>query len=468
MSIEETLLRFEKKYMFLYEIEVNGFPVYTCFRDRVNLILSGDVTEGKIEYESEKGRIYPKRIWDSLLKYRKFKKSKTLIFTSSMFRRDYGRNLAAEYLMEKYPDAVVFEWPSRTDAYDRAYFRDSQKNRYCPIDFYILAYKIYSRLHCKKETILEEKCRKRLVDYFQKINNVEGELEKQVIDILIQEMPKSYASTAISQQLFHKLFRKYKNIEYAIDFWGSGRENIIPVLPGKFQSIELQHGIITEFHPGYIYPPKANEKCKRFFARTLLLYGEATKKLLTQKSVFTEKQVEVIGNPRILKYKQEFGESSEKRQYILFTSQPFEQDVKGAEYYSEMIPILQSIQKQLNTDEKWKKYSLAIKLHPRENNGIKNKYEDSIPGCKVFDNATQLYELLGKSFLHITATSTTLYEAAFFDTPTVLVSYQGYKSEDVFGFKVKKIKNKLPDELVELAEYEDYLKYLKDQTLNYM
>lgn len=468
MSIEETLLRFEKKYMFLYEIEVNGFPVYTCFRDRVNLLLSGDATEKKVEYENEKGQIYPKRIWDSLLKFRKFKKSKTLIFTSAMFRRDYGRNLAAEYLMGKYPDAVVFEWPSRTDAYDIAYFQDSKKDRYCPIDCYILAYKIYSRLHRKEETILEEKCRKRLVDYFEKGNNVEDEAEKRIINMLIQEMPKSYASTVISQQLFRKLFRKYNNIEYAIDFWGSGRENIIPVLPGKFESIELQHGIITEFHPGYIYPPKANEKCKRFFARTLLLYGEATKKLLTQKSVFTEKQVEIIGNPRILKYKQEFGDCSEKRQYILFTSQPFEQDVKGAEYYSEMIPILQSIQKQLNADEKWKKYSLAIKLHPRENNGIKNKYEDSIPGCKVFDNATQLYELLGKSFLHMTANSTTLYEAALFDTPTVLVPFQGYKPKEIFGFDVKITQGKLPEELIDEKNYEEYLIYLKNETLKYM
>ena len=53
--------------------------------------------------------------------------------------------------------------------------------------------------------------------------------------MLIQEMPKSYASTVISQQLFRKLFRKYNNIEYAIDFWGSGRENIIPVLPDGIQ-----------------------------------------------------------------------------------------------------------------------------------------------------------------------------------------------------------------------------------------
>jgi len=200
----------------------------------------------------------------------------------------------------------------------------------------------------------------------------------------------------------------------------------------------------------------------------MLLYGEATKKLLIEKSVFTEAQIEVIGNPRIQKYKQEFGESNEKRQYILFTSQPFEQDVKGVNYYSEMIPFLQSIQKQLVTDDKWRKYQLVIKLHPRENNGIKNRYKESIPECEVFDNSTPLYELLGKSFLHLTANSTTLYEAALFDTPTVLLPYQGYKPEEIFGFDVKITNNILPNELVDIEKYREYLLYLKDQTLKYM
>lgn len=215
-------------------------------------------------------------------------------------------------------------------------------------------------------------------------------------------------------------------------------------------------------------PSDANKKCKRFFDRTMLLYGEATKKLLMEKSVFTEEQIEVIGNPRILKYKQEFGENNEKRQYILFTSQPFEQDVKGATYYSEMIPFLQSIQKQLETDDKWRKYQLVIKLHPRENNGIKNRYKESIPECEVFDNTTPLYELLGKSFLHLTANSTTLYEAALFDTPTVLLPYQGYKPEEIFGFDVKITNDILPNELVDTEKYREYLFYLKDQTLKYM
>lgn len=464
----ENLLKFEKKYPFLYEIESNGVPIYTCFRDTVSLILTRETLDRQTEYTAENGKIYLKRIRDSWLKFRKFKKAKTLIFTSSMFRRDYGRNLAVEYLMDQYPDAVVFEWPSRTDTYDLAYFQDLQKERYCPIDFYIMVYKLYSYFHRRQKAILEDCCRNRMRSYFQAMENPENECEQKAIDLLLQEIPKSYASTAISQQLFRKFFKNYHNIEYAIDFWGSGRENIIPALPGKFETIELQHGIITEFHPGYIYPEGANKKCKRFFERTMLLYGEATKQLLIRKSVFKEENIKVIGNPRIQKYKQEVEHGKNKRKYILFTSQPFEQDVKGSNYYSEMIPILQRIQKQLETDEKWNGYQLAIKLHPRENNGIKVRYEESIQGCVVFDNTTQLYKLLGESVIHITANSTTLYEAALFDVPTVLFPYQGYKPEEIFGFKVIVVEERLPDELRDVEFYEKYLQFLKIETLKYM
>lgn len=76
--------------------------------------------------------------------------------------------------------------------------------------------------------------------------------------------------------------------------------------------------------------------------------------------------------------------------------------------------------------------------------------------------------MLGKSFLHLTANSTTLYEAALFDTPTVLLPYQGYKPEEIFGFDVKITNDILPNELVDTEKYREYLFYLKDQTLKYM
>lgn len=468
MNLKETLFEFEKKYPFLYEIEVKGVPIYTCFRDMVLLILDGKSTEKSNDFEIEKGRIYPKRIIDSYMKLKRLRNAKTLVFSSSMFRRDYGRNLAAEYLMDKYPETVVFEWPSRSDVYDAAYFSDLRRKCYCPLDFYIFIYKIYKRIYKKKMLVIEEKCRANLKRSFSKTTYLANICEQEAIKYLIREMPILYAETMISQKIFGKLFNKYSNIKYVIDFWGSARENIIPVLPGEFEAIELQHGIITEIHPGYIYPAEAKHKCKKFFERTILVYGEATKKLLTEKSIFDKSKVEIIGNPRIHKYKQEFKVSDEKRQYILFTSQPFEQDVAGSKYYDEIIPYLQNIQRQLNREERWKSYQLGIKLHPRENNGVKKRYETSIPGCVVFDNATQLYELLEKSFLHITATSTTLYEAALFDTPTILLPYQGYIDEEIYGFQVRHYSEELPEELLISEKYKEYLIYLKNKTLEYM
>ena len=68
----------------------------------------------------------------------------------------------------------------------------------------------------------------------------------------------------------------------------------------------------------------------------------------------------------------------------------------------------------------------------------------------------------------MTANSTTLYEAALFDTPTVLVPYQGYQPEEIFGFNVKMTNDILPDELIDAERYSDYLGYLKNQTLKYM
>lgn len=469
MNIEETLFKFENKYPFLYEIEVDGFPIYTCFRETLSLVLSGNEQENHTAFIEKKGRIYPRRIMESFVKLIRFRRAKTLIFTSTMFRRDYGRNLSAEYLMSYYPEAVTFEWPSRVEAYDVAYFNDKNKHRYCPLDFYVLIYKIYVIRHKNEALKLENQCRNRLSKAFDTAPKAETNTEKKAIDILMSKMPESYAITVLSHQLLRKFFSKYKNIEYAVDFWGSARENIFPVLPGKFESIELQHGIIHPNHYGYIYPAGANHRCKRFFERTMLVYGESTKQLLVKDSVFREEQIKVIGNPRIIEYRKQFVLPQQVRKLILFTSQPFEQDGAATHYYDTVIPILEKVCQSIGKED----YYMAIKLHPRENNGVREIYEEKIPTCKVYDNSAQLFELLGQSRLHITVSSTTLYEAALFDCPTVCIDYDNRKPVDNYGFETWNIKTsaeveKVLQRCLDKKQYKDYLAYLKRETMQYM
>lgn len=424
-----TLFEFEEKYKFLYEELVCGVSIYTCLRDNVSAILVGSLKTNQAVEQNAKGKIYPKRLIDTLLKWRKYRNCKTVIFTSAVYRRDHGRNLNVEFLMKKYPDAVAFEWPSRNEMFDRAYFDD--KADYVPLDAYILLYKLYCFLHKKQMANLEEECRIRLKKNFDRFTT-ESETEKYAIEYLLNTLPNSVVSTQFSQQIFKWLFRNYNNIEYAVDFWGSGRENIIPVLQGKPKSIELQHGIITPIHPGYIYPAFVKNIKSSLFERYILVFSEKEKKFLTQNSIYQIDQIEVVGNPRIQMYKNSDKVNKKKKKWVLFTSQPYEQDYHGYSYYTEMIPYLKHIKKFIDRDGR---FQLAIKLHPRENDSIKKRYEEEIPGVMVFGSSAQLYEIFSETYLHITATSTTLFEALEFDVPTVTVQFMDYNPITIFGIK---------------------------------
>ena len=471
MSSILQLHTFEEKYPFLYHFVENGVPLYTVLRDGVSLRLEGGTEQTPVPAET--GRIYPKRVWDSLVKWGQFKKKRTLIFTSSVYRRDKGRNLAAEFLLEKYPDAVIFEWPSRNEAYDIAYFADPQRDKYCPVELYLILYKAYRLLNRKKRSAYEAQCRQKLQVAFDNAPSPENDGEIRAIAYLLQELPRACADTRDNHAIFRWLFRSYKNVEYAIDFWGSARENIIPVLPGKPESIELQHGIITAYHTGYIYPAFVKDCGTPFFHRKLLVYGEETKRLLCEKSIFSPQLVEVIGNPRIKMYKKTFPTQVTERKQIMFASQTYEQDGTADNYYDTVIPVLKEIESMLLTQQQWAGYTLVIKLHPRENNAIKQRYQDALPHSMVYGNSSQLFDMLSNSFVQLTVSSTTLYEAAEFDTPTVTVQYNNFRVQDIYGFDTMHIATpeaaaEVMEKLLDEQTYQSYLIYLKEKTTQYM
>lgn len=472
MGQKELLFAFEDKYRFLYDIEANGVPIYTCLRDGVCARLQGNTMESSSN-TSDKGRVFINRLIASGKKIYRFRKKKALIFTSSMYRRDKGRNLAAEYLMQEYPDAVVFEWPSRNEIYDSAYFKDVNKDKYCPLDLYLAIYKLYIRIFRKQYRRLYEECKDTLASAFAGTHDQIGEHEQTAIEYLMKAIPESYAITTISQKIFKKLFQKYRHVEYAIDFWGSARENIIPVLPGKPKSIELQHGVITSSHPGYVYPEFVKGK-QSFFQRKFLVYGQSTKDILCNNSIFVEKQVDIIGNPRIKMYLEEYTMKESDRKYLLFTSQPFEQDLGLSGYYDAVINCLKDLKQCVNANENYSDYKLAIKLHPRENQIVKKRYVEELgEDVKCFGSDKDLYELLSQTFIHFTVNSTVLYEAAEFGCPTVIFPYGKFDMREMFGEEIKIVHTEqdIKECMAELADdkmYSNYLRYLKRITEKFM
>lgn len=470
MTQIEKLIQFETEYPRLYDVKVNGVPVYAALRDGVNArINGGEVQESS--FESEQGKISLRRVIDSFFKLKRFKKAKSAVFASAVYRRDKGRNLAAEFLMDKYPDTVVFEWPSRNESFDFAYFTDKNRDKYCPLEWYLIKYKLYMRLHRKEYQHYCDECKALLADILPENTDDLPQNYQCAVDYLKSEMPGSYATTIISQKLFKKLFGKYKNLEHAVDFWGSARENIIPVLPGNPESIELQHGIITKVHPGYVYPDFVKSEDNRFFGRTLLVFGEKVKDILTEDSIFRKEQIEVVGNPRIIKYKKEFPIKEEERNLIMFASQPYEQSGVGVNYYKTIINYLKRVQAFLNNN-KLDNYILCVKLHPREDNKVKEIYESEIENIKVYDNSSQLYDILNRCFIQLTVSSTTLYEAAEFDVPTVVFEYNNTEFKDIFGFLPLVINGENLDDVLRLIfdnkQREHYTSKLKEDSKNYM
>ncbi len=461
MNIKAQLFEFEEKYPFLYNEIVGGVSVYTCLRDGVVACLSSDIKETNSNVGTQKGEIFIRRLLGTFLRWRKFRKAETVVFTSSVYRRDNGRNLATEFLLDKYPNGVVFEWPSRNESFDKAYFSD--RLNYVPLDGYLIRYKIYCKLHKKKIQSLENQCRERLLNEFNKNPPTTAE-HKRAVDYLIEELPRSVVATKVSQRIFARMFRKYKNVKYAIDFWGSGRENIIPVLQGKPKSIELQHGIITPVHPGYVYPEFVKEINSSLFKRTILVYDNRYKEILCNESIYKPEQIEIVGNPRIQTYKKLFATKKSEKKWVLFTSQSYEQDQPGVVYYEKMIPYLQEFSKLLEKDGC---YKLAIKLHPRENEGVKELYEKAIPNAVVFGASSPLYELLNETYLHITATSTVVVEALEFGVPSFAIDYEKVRANDLFGIDIKNISDVMQikdlwKNILDETNYSNYIKRLKN------
>ena len=192
---------------------------------------------------------------------------------------------------------------------------------------------------------------------------------------------------------------------------------------------------------------------------------------MTNESIFKVENVEIIGNPRIAEYKKEYVKQDKGRNLILFCSQPFEQDGRANNYYETVIPILNTLEEVVRKEKL--NLNIGIKLHPRENNGVKELYMKKLQNVTVFDNTSQLYDLLSYTFVQITVNSTTLYEAAAFETPTVTISFNGINMKNEYGFDVWEIKRlsdvkEYLDLLSNKEEYSKYLNYLKENSLLYM
>lgn len=340
----------------------------------------------------------------------------------------------------------VFEWPT-SNAYRRDYKKKVYSTNYVPMHipllsktfFQILLYNLFKK---QKAHIQGEQTIQDILSYFCE----ETTLQKEKVRTEV------YDAIEFFYYLKHFLINLLKRIHPNAVFirCGYGRMHMALSQACKelnITSIELQHGIITNHHIGYIKETKSNNRdCVPNY---LLTYGEAFSKIVKKSTLFGHNKIISIGFPymgevinsdsRIDDRTKEFCSRFSKK--ILVTSQ---WDIAD-EINDFIFEVAQKLDNNIGLIMKphpldWRDYS---KLQEVKNLLFVNKYDD-------------LYEIMKFIDIHSTVSSTSGLEALTFGKPNIFIDICGRSSikenieilDDVVSFLVNS-----PNQFIEKTNY---------------
>lgn len=173
--------------------------------------------------------------------------------------------------------------------------------------------------------------------------------------------------------------------------------------------VELQHGVIDPYHPGYSFPGPERDKCA--FPDYLLVYGRFWRDAVEYP--LPEERVRPVGHPFLERQARTYQDRSERDQFV-FVSQ-------GA-----IGRRLSKFAAELASNPAFE-HDIVYKLHPAET----ERYPEEYPwlasaDLRVSDGSDQsLYDLFAASTAQVGVYSTALYEGLRFGLQTYLVDLPG-------------------------------------------
>jgi hypothetical protein len=186
------------------------------------------------------------------------------------------------------------------------------------------------------------------------------------------------------------------------DFIEASKRNSIPV-------VELQHGVISPYHPAYSFPGKGSTKLT--FPDYLLMFGDYWANCVDY-PIPTDR-IQSVGYPFIETEITKLAEAEKKQQVVVVSQQ------RLGEYISKFALEL--------SEQENLQYEIVLKLHPLECDDWQEKY----PWLKnskiriIDDKKTTLYGLFAESKAQIGAFSTAIYEGLAFGLQTLLLDIPG-------------------------------------------
>ncbi|HEW92564.1 MAG TPA: hypothetical protein ENF81_08495 [Thermotogaceae bacterium] len=391
-------------------IEKNNDLRKFCYQDvnvwnTLKMAFFNIITNDHFTHISKNKKAFSKlELITTLLKPSKFPDNVDVIaFTSTANRKCLNGayvNIFLNWLPENGLKTLFFEMPNPN------FRRQKVRNRYelvYPMEKILPAIAARSKIKIKKvksflEEILEgSKYTKPFMGY---------------IDILA-----SYVSRYLASVEVFRRFLKKVNVKTAffVCFYSTINRAAVKVAKEYgIKTVDVQHGIITSKHAGYISPYSL---IKDDVVDFVFVYGKFFKDVLINNSVwFNSDNVIVTGNYYMTKYKeihtvQNEGKKNRKRE-LLITSQP----AIPEEAYEDIIK--ESIEIGLNP---------VVKLHPADSRDKFKKYDIRV----IDDSNVSLYDFLTKVDYHATVHSTSALEALAFGVPNIVIPWKGlYKNID--------------------------------------
>ena len=203
----------------------------------------------------------------------------------------------------------------------------------------------------------------------------------------------------------------------------------------KIPVVALQHGLITEEHPGYMFTDKRR---KVLLPDITCVFGQNHYDLLTKNSIYDSKMVVITGSPRYdilvhaekLYSRERFVAKCDikpENKIVLWTTQCHGiSDEENKKNFIMMFETLQCI----------KDVTLIIKQHPGEGKKYTKMIEDALKGYNlnivIPPKSSDTYEQIYVCDIMITKNSTTAMEAVVLDKPVIVLNLSG--EPDAVGY----------------------------------
>ncbi len=337
-------------------------------------------------------------------------------FSSSESRKLYNNTYYDIYLDPLYEilgdTFAVFEWPETT-GYRRKYDRPVYSWHHVPMHipllsttfWDLLSHKITGR---KNFNLGSEDVLRQIIEYISTVASVDtATLTRDIVDfITVFVSIKHFLSKILTKVKPQAVLIRCGYGRFPMALSQKCRELQIP-------TVELQHGLITSYHPAYWRStPTTNKDC---IPEYLLAQGEIYAEIVRNGNLFDKDKVVSIGYP----YLQQTLKEKKRNPYLKENFSPFPHTVLFTSQWivkNEIQDFITTVADQL--EEQHLNIGILFKPHPYDNNIYTNLQNKHII---LIDKYEDIFQLFNIADIHSTVYSTSGLESMAFSVPNIFV-----------------------------------------------